>query len=263
MKMKIILLTGLMTIMAFTLGTTGVLAGDDHPSASADIAIFNQYIWRGFELSKGSAVIQPSISLGYKGLGLNAWGNLDTNLDPALDNGLERDEAKWNETDFTVSYEASAGPVLLGAGFIYYALDGMDDSRELYVTAGYDTLLSPTLTIYREIAHSPAWYVNFAVSHSIELPKGVTLDLAGSVGYYYSDDDEFTEVNDGSEKYRTFHDGLISIGLTIPISDYCSVSPSVVYTFPLSDKARDLITAQSLSDKSSFLVAGITLSMAF
>ena len=33
--------------------------------------------------------------------------------------------------------------------------------------------------------------------------KGITLDFAGSVGYSYSDDDDFVEVND-DDKYQNF-----------------------------------------------------------
>ena len=35
------------------------------PNASADIGVFSQYIWRGFELSYDSIVIQPSLTVGY------------------------------------------------------------------------------------------------------------------------------------------------------------------------------------------------------
>ena len=47
--------------------------------------------------------------------------------------------SKWNETDMTFSYGHSFGIVGLEAGYIYYALDGVDDSKEFYLSAGVDT----------------------------------------------------------------------------------------------------------------------------
>ena len=138
------------------------VADEEKPELSADVAFLSQYVWRGYALSKDSLVIQPSITAGFKGFALNLWGNLDTNFD---DTG-----SKWNETDLTFSYGHSFGIVGLEAGYIYYALDGVDDSKEVYLSAGVDTLLNPTLTAYREIGTLQGWYINLGLGHSFELP---------------------------------------------------------------------------------------------
>lgn len=230
----------------------------ESPTASGDVGFYSKYIWRGIDYSDDSVVIQPSMTVGYKGFSMNLWGNLDTNVD-----GDERDEGNWTETDLTLAYERGFGPVTTGLGFIYYALDGVDDSRELYLSLCLDTFLSPTLTVYREIAHLSAWYVNFGLSHSFELDKGVTLDLSGSVAYWHSDDDAVTEIN-STDKYRAFHDGLISAGLTIPLSEYFTVSPAISYSFALTDESKDFINAQTaFNDDSSFLYGGVSFSISF
>lgn len=230
------------------------------PSASADVGVFSQYIWRGFELSKDSIVIQPSVTVGYKDVSFNLWGNLDTDYYPD-------DEAQFNETDMTLSYDKSFGMVSLGVGYIYYGLDGIDDSQEIYLSVGLDTLLSPSLTVYREIAHLPSWYISLGISHSFELPKEMTLDLAGSIGYYASDDDAFVEIDDNlnptTDKYNALHNGLISVGLTIPVGKYFSVVPMIAYSFPLSNDADNLITSTSFSNESDFFYGGVTASISF
>ncbi len=235
------------------------------PTGSADVGIYSKYIWRGYELSDDSVVIQPSATVEYRGFSMNIWGNLDTDFDD-MDPGTS-DKSEWTETDLTLAYDRSFGPWALGLGYIYYGLDGVDDSQEVYVSLGLDLFLSPTLTVYREVSHYPGWYVNFGLSHSIELAGGITLDLAGSAGYYYSDDDGFVEVdaalNPTAEKYRNFHDGLLSAGLTIPLGGYLTLNPMVAYSFPLSGKADDLLTATSFSHDSDFFYGGITLSVAF
>jgi hypothetical protein len=232
------------------------------PTASANVGVFSQYIWRGYELSKDSVVIQPSVTVGYKDISLNLWGNLDTDVysDP-------RGQSQFNETDMTLSYGKSFGMVNVGAGYIYYGLDAIDDSQEVYLSVGLDTLLSPTLTVYREIAHLPSWYISLGISHSFKLPKEITLDLAGSIGYYASDDDDFVKVDDDlnatTDKYNAFHNGLLSAGLTIPVGKYFSVVPMIGYSFPLTNDADNLIKSASLSDKSDFVYGGVAASISF
>ena len=264
-KMVIRLATFVLSLMLI-FGSVNVWAGEeDKPTASADVGVFSKYIWRGYELSNDSIMIQPSATVGYKGFSINLWGNLDTKLDDG--DPTTSDKKEWTETDLTLAYERSFGMIGLGVGYIYYGLDGVDDSEEVYLSVGMDILLSPTLTIYREIAHLPGWYLNLGISHSFDLPKGMSLDLAGTVGYYYSDDDDFVEIDDNlnatTEKYQNFHDGIISAGLTIPISEYFSFNPMIAYSFPLSDEADNLLTSSSFSNDSCFIFGSATLSIAF
>ena len=257
----------------FVSHSAAVLAADEaKPTAAMDLGVFSQYIWRGLELSRNSVVIQPSVTLGYEGFSFNVWGNMDTDLKVR---NSDAHTSRYTETDLTLSYAKSLGPVKLTGGYIYYALGGTPpagssdvnasslDSQEVFASATFDTILSPTLSIYREIAHSPAWYVSFGVSHSQPIVDKITLDLAASAGYYYSDTSNMVEVNDPESKYREFHNGLVSLGLTIPVGEYFSIKPLIAYSFPISGKAEDYITAASISDNSSFLYGGVTLSMAF
>jgi len=237
-------------------GQTVVAEEAEKPTAAIDMGMFSQYIWRGLELSKDSLVIQPSVTLGYKGVSLNVWGNLDSDNKAYGGN-------KYNETDLTLSYAKTFGITKLTGGYIYYGLDGLTDSQEVFGSVGLTTILNPTISIYREIASMPAWYVNFGISHSLEVVNKITFDMAASGGYYFSDDSAFAETTNPSSKYRQLHNGLVSVGFTIPFGDYFSVKPMLAYSFPLSSKAKDYIQAASLSDESSFLYGGVTLSMAF
>ena len=217
-------------------------AEEEGPSGGADVALLSQYVWRGYALSDSSLVIQPSISAGYKGFGLNLWGNLDTDY---YDTGKD-----FNEIDLTLSYDKSFGMVGLGLGYIYYGLEG-EDSQELYASLGLDTFLVPTLTVYRDYDTFDSWYILLGISHSFGLTEEVSLDLGGSVSYYSYDDRDYSEL----------HDGLISASIAIPIGKYCSFTPSLTYTFPLSSKAEAELTDADGND--SYFVGGITFSIAF
>lgn len=264
MKRSMIKLATVIGILAIIFGSINIWAAEEEkPSAAADIAVLSKYVWRGYEFSKNSAVIQPSMTISYKSIGFNLWGNLDTDVYQAANS------ESFNETDMTLSYDKSFGMVGLGAGYIYYGLDGVVDSQELYLSASLDTLLSPSLTVYREIAHESAWYASLGISHSFELPKDITLDLAGSVGCYsYDSTDTYAEVNDNltitTDKYSSFHDGLISVGLTIPVGKYFAVVPMVAYSFPLTSDAKNLIRyTNAYSNDSDYIFGGVTLSMSF
>ena len=220
MKRIVTLLT--LTMSLWSLCAIGVYAAEtEKPTASADISVLSKHIWRGYELSDDSIVVQPSVTVGYKGFSMNLWANLDTaydDMDPLTD-----DDADWTETDFTFSYDKSFGLFSVGGGFIYYALTGAD-TKELYLRVGFDVPLSPSITVYKDIAEYNGYYVNMGVSHSFALPRDMSLDLSGGIGYYYSTDDEFVEFNDQlaatTNKYRSIHDGVLSASLVIPLDKY-------------------------------------------
>jgi len=229
------------------------LAEEEKPSAEASIGFYSQYVWRGWAFSKDSLVIQPSLSTGYKGFGLNLWGNLDTNETSAMADSASRSD--FNETDLTLSYDGTYGKFGYGGGYIYYGLEG-HDSQELYINLSYDILLSPTLTLYKEITGIQGWYANFGVGHSFPLTEKIGLDLGASFGYY---DNE----QSGADEYSEFHDGRLSAVLTIPVNDYFSVSPEIYWSFPLSSKAKDVLKAGSWDNDNNHVYGGVSLSMSF
>ncbi|MBW1868211.1 MAG: hypothetical protein JRI73_02710 [Deltaproteobacteria bacterium] len=248
-------------------GTTVATADqdeEDRPELSADVALLSQYVWRGWGLSKDSLVIQPSVTASYKGFSLNLWGNMDTSFQGTEDS---EKKFKWNETDLTFSYGHSFGMVGLEAGFIYYALDGLDDWKEFYLSLGLDTILAPTVTVYREISKNQGWYVNLGISHSFELPHEITLDLGGYVSYWKSDNDNMMERNSDlsatNERFSGLHDGLLSVGLNIPFWKYFAVTPSIAYAFPLSHAADNEMQYNSLDERANHVFGGVTLSMVF
>ena len=219
---------------------------EDKPEADLTVGFYSQYIWRGFELSRDSVVIQPSMTVSYKGFGFNLWGNLDTKE-------YTTDTNNFTETDMTLSYDGSIDKFGYGVGYIYYEVDGGKDSQEMYISASLDTLLSPALTIYKEITGQSGFYANLGVSHSFEVAQDLGLDLGVSVGYLDDDD-----------TYNELHDGTVSASMSFPVGDYISITPELYYTFALSSDAKDVIKANSLTgDEESFIYGGVSASFSF
>ncbi|MGD9160661.1 MAG: hypothetical protein PVG39_19750 [Desulfobacteraceae bacterium] len=238
--MKTIVMVGLVVL---TFGSLPALAEDESPvSASADMAFLSQYVWRGMAFSDENIIVQPSVSVGYGGFGVNLWGSLDTDY--------ADEDAVFYETDLTLSYDWSYDMISMGAGYIYYGTrDG--DTQELYFTVGIDTILAPSITVYRDIDATDGWYINLGIGHSIPLTDDMSLDLAAGFGY--------TDIDSGSD----LTDGSVSASVSIPVNEYVSITPSVSYTFGLTSDGKDYLEAGSVDGESDHFFGGITCSIAF
>jgi hypothetical protein len=253
---------------------------EDKVTGEVAESILSAYIWRGQELTRHSVVIQPSMTASYKGFTANLWGNLDTRPYGALG---EDYSSNFTEMDVTLSYSRKFGIVQAGVGYIYYgfaaaAPGGPDllDSQEIFFSLGVDTILAPTLTVYKEIDHYRQWYATLGVSHTFALHEKIGLKLAATASYLLSTDETtYAKYNSDSlqtaDKYNNIHDGIVSVSLPIAVYKTLSVTPTISYVFPLCDDARYEMRARGLqgavnpSDKesSSFLYGGVILSYAF
>lgn len=211
-------------------------------TGTATLGVFSQYIFRGYELSKNSVVIQPGLSASFGGFSASFWGNIDSGQHKTQ-NFAENDHHKsFNETDLTFSYTKAFGKLSLTGGYIYYGTKYADETEEVFGTVAYDMIGKPTLSIYRDINKYIGTYINFSLAHSIPLFREITLDLGASAGYQIGDSDywkTYTASGDQTgSKYQAFHDGKLQAGLTIPVTKKVSVVPVIQYWFPLSDKAK-------------------------
>ncbi len=265
-------------------------ATEEKPTGDFTVGAMNQYIWRGYEMSRNSVVVQPSMTIAYKGFAVNLWGNLDTQ---PYSSGTANYSNTWNETDFTLSYTKTLGLFTVGGGYIYYALGSLNkdapkraDSQEIFASVGLNTLLSPTLTVYKEIDRYKQWYFLLGVSHLFELNPMVSLKLAATASYLLSTYADAALFNAGAgyggypkfdsdsaatnDKFSNFHDGTLSASLPIKVTGQITLTPTISWIFPLSSDAKYEMKGQGLkgtaaaSDRdSSYVVGGLTASFSF
>jgi len=252
---------------------------EDKVTGEVDLSIMSTYIWRGYEQTRDSVVVQPAVTLSYKGFSVNVWGNLDTK---PYSTSNANYGAKYTETDWTISYSRKFGIVQVTPGYIYYALGapyagGTEplDSQEFFLTVGLDTILSPTMTVYKEIDHYHQWYFLLGVSQTFEFNKIISLKLAASASYLLSTDETTYAKYDSNslpttDKYNNFHEGNVTVSLPIAVYKTLSVTPTISYVFPLCDDARYEMRAYGKrgaanpSDRdSAYLYGGLTLSYTF
>jgi uncharacterized protein (TIGR02001 family) len=244
------------TILLMAAGIPAAMAEKEVPSADATVGFYSKYIWRGYELSDDSMVIQPSLTVSYMGFSANLWANLDTDL-------FGLDSHKWVETDFTLSYDGSYELLGYGAGWIYYAInaDGDTDTQEFYVALSLDVLLSPSLTFYYDTDNfQNDWYAILAIGHSFELAEAVSLDMGLSAGYY--------SINDyygAGSNYTAFHDGILSVALPFGIGEHVTITPELYWSFPISSEAENFYVATNIDGDGDddYIYGGISASFSF
>ena len=233
-------------------------AEEEKPTASVSFDILSQYVWRGIALSRKSAVIQPSMTVGYKGFSVNIWGNLDTGEDNRFlypqpgKRGL-----KWNETDFTFGYSRdlytgeTIKSISANAGVIYYALDGIDDSFEIYWGLGMDVkYFALAVTVNKECFHYPGWWLTIGISRSFELPwkiqnnPNLSLEIGHNFLFLFSQDEAAYPDPSDPNLNRAFSGplaGQFYATLNIPVYKYVTLAPKVGFWYAAGGNATDLL----------------------
>ena len=138
-KVCIALVAVLMTVAALVPAASAAIEVE----GDAYVGFFDKYLWRGYDLSGGQAVVQGGVDLSAKGVTLSYWSNFQTKDD----NGAGLEGGEVTETDITLDYSVDLNDMVsLSVGNIFYNLDGLRDTNELYLGIGLNTILSPSFT---------------------------------------------------------------------------------------------------------------------
>lgn len=133
--------------MGLVLGGTTLAQNEEKVETIISGDIVSSYIWRGQDL--GSAAIQPTLGVGYKGLSLTAWGSYGL---------VNSDDVK--ELDLTLAYSFGG----LNIGVTDYWFDaGLDPGNRYfkYDAHGTNHLFEANIGYDFGIA-SLQWFTNFA-----------------------------------------------------------------------------------------------------
>lgn len=254
---------------------------EDRPTASLGVDILSQYIWRGFALSRDSAVIQPSLTAAYKGFSVNIWGNFDTGESNPF---ITRDRgAKWNETDFTFGYsrELYAGTAIkslsANVGVIYYALDSTNnpqgDSFEIYYGLGLDVnWFKLAATANQEVLHYPGWWLTLGISRVFELPfkiqdnSNVTLELGHNFIFLFSRDQVAYPNLNTSDPVEAFSGplaGQLYATLNVPVHKYVTIAPKIGFWYAAGGDATPLLRGASWDNQQNHVYGGVNVTFAY
>ncbi|HOK94951.1 MAG TPA: hypothetical protein PK052_04240 [Anaerohalosphaeraceae bacterium] len=219
----------------------------------------SKYVWRGHNLVD-DWVWQPSIGLSKGAWSAGIWGNLDM-----TDENSQSGE--FTEYDFYGSYTFSITEQLsLSFGYIYYRFPSAGSTQEVYSSLVWDTILSPSLTVYYDFDDINGTYITTGISHSIEKVMELTdsipvgLDLSCNVGWGDSNYNEGYWLNGSSEAIRSsgWNDLFVTVGFPMPLGKW-TLTPSLNYVTILdSDIRKGLV-----SDDRDLFFTGFSLSAEF
>ena len=193
----------------------------------------SRYLFRGVSQLGDEAVYVPHARYGYGHLAVYFWGYLGNVPDFGDD--------RYREADFGLDYTFSFGErVAMTVGAVTYQYNGPAerdivflDTYEFYTVVTIDTVLTPTISFYRDVHAVDGGYLSAAISHTFELGDRMRLILSGSAGFDFGYNNK--EVGDG-----TFNDVLLGADLPIRLTDDLSMHAMVQRTIAQSALDRSV-----------------------
>lgn len=244
-------LVGLLMLLVGLCSTASAL----EVSGDAYVGVYNKYLWRGFDLSGNMPVAQGGLDVSAGSFTFSYWTNLQLRNDfipgETADDDVTYDAGEATETDIVIDYSRDLNDLVsISVGNIFYQLEGMEDTNELYLTLALNTILSPALTVYYDWdkADEDGLFYTFSVGHDIALTEALSLSLGGLVSYNQSCD---YSVGD----YDEFHNYELSAGLDFAVTENVSVGASFMFSEGISDEAQDAIDSE--------MVSGAAVTLAF
>ncbi len=244
--MKKMVIVGLVMILATLVVSSPAMAAIE-VEGDAYVGVYDKYLWRGFDLSGSMPVAQGGVDLTSGNYTLSYW----TNVQLSSDNGEGLKSGEATENDFILDYSRDLNDLIsISVGDIYYMLDGIDDTHELYLTVGLSTILEPSLSVYYDWdeADENGLYYTASIGHSFDLMEKLGLSLGALVGY--NDKSDYAVGN-----YSDWHNYELSVGADYALTDQLSISPSFLFSEGLSDEAKEVIESE--------MMAGVAVTFTF
>jgi hypothetical protein len=232
-------------IIAVSVSTLSAFAADG-PEFGLDLAYASKYVWRGAVFAE-KGVFQPSLTGSMEELSVNLWGNMDL----TDENGITR---KMNEWDYTVDYSSgieSLESLGYSVGIIGYTFpNGGDSTTEFYVGASYDTFLSPSVTVYKDVEAINGTYVLLDGGYSVPVADITSIDISGSVGF--GSEDMNIGLFDTPTSGAGLSDLLLGVSASFDVMESLSLTPSVMLSSILDSDGSDAYDAAGADSDNVF-----------
>jgi len=244
--MKKMVIVGIVMLLTTLVVSSPAMAAIE-VEGDAYVGYYDKYLWRGFDLSGSMPVAQGGVDLTSGNYTLSYWTNVQLSSDTG--EGLKSGVA--TENDFILDYSRDLNDLVsISVGDIYYILDGIDDTHELYFTVGLSTILEPSVSVYYDWdeADENGLYYTVSIGHSFDLMEELSLSLGALVGY--NDKSDYAVGN-----YSDWHNYELSVGADYALTDQISISPSFLFSEGLSDDAKKVIESE--------MMAGVAVTFTF
>ena len=154
-------------------GTPAVAESEHGPlTVRWETAFASKYLFQGIDYSDGNPVVQPELSLEYRGFSLTSWFNVDL------------DERHVNEIDLAFAYERELGRFSATPGYARYqypnprwnpsqeVYEDWDPSQEVYLDLLYATLVDLSLSTHYDFDAGKGAYFTLELDRDVETSVG-------------------------------------------------------------------------------------------
>jgi hypothetical protein len=167
-----------LAVTALCSGLTAQDAEDPAWTYSSEVTVLSQYLWRGFVLN-GSPSLQPSFTVGYRGLSVSSFANFSRRVPPG--------SRSFTEHDLEVDYSRETGAYTWSAGYANYYMASSAESpscvsHEIYAGIARSGLLEPSFKLYRDLAEGDGFYWYGSIGHSFPVRERMTLQPTLGIG---------------------------------------------------------------------------------
>ena len=137
---------------------------------------------------------------------------------------------------------------------IYYGKRGAPDTTEVYAGVSREMPLNPAFTLYYDVDEGDGALALLSVSQDLPVGAGVSLSLAAAASYNMNHKVMGT-LADG-EPFAGFYHGELGLAVALPAGRRLAIAPRILYSFPLTDQAREAMQEASFDGHTTSLLSG-------
>jgi uncharacterized protein (TIGR02001 family) len=209
------------------------------------LGFYDKYLWRGFDLSGSMPVSQGGVDVTMGAFTVSYWSNMQLKND----SGEGFDAGEITETDITLDYSRDINDLVsISLGNIFYALDGLEDTNELYLTTSLNVLLAPSVTVYYDWdkAKKNGLFFALGIGHTFELMD--KLSISPGLTVTYNDESDYAVGN-----YKGWHNVESGFTVDYALTEDIALAASFQSSTGLCDDAKKAIDTETVAGLSATL----------
>jgi hypothetical protein len=155
----------------------------------------------------------------------------------------------------TLAYtRALGGATEFSGGLVYYGNRGAPDTTEVYASVSREMPLNPSITFNYDVDEGDGALALLSISHDLPLLADLSVSFSAAASYNINHKVMGT-LADG-EPFAGLYHAELGLSLAGALGRRVTLAPRILWTFPLTDKARQAMEGASYDGRTSTLVSG-------
>jgi len=155
----------------------------------------------------------------------------------------------------TLAYtRALGGATAFSGGLVYYGNRGAPDTTEVYASLSREMPLNPSFTFNYDVDEGDGALALLSMSQDLPLVADLSVSVSAAASYNMNHKVMGTLAN--GEAFAGFYHGELGLSLSAALGRRLTLAPRVLWSFPLTDRARQAMEGASYDGRTSSLVSG-------